>query len=654
MKSVLKAGASPGDSVSWGFFYGIWILPFTEWADGRKMKAVTNKTENFRFGRMETIMASTTMKRAAKASLRRTFEQAISEKDASPLKFLLAVYKDNFSNLFISLLFLVVKSSPIYVLPIVTANIINITTKPDQYPVSAIWINFIVILVVIVQNIPTHAAFIAFMSKAIRHVEAGLRSAMVRKLQQLSINSHRELPAGKLQSKVLRDVEAIETMSKQIMLALLPALLNIIIAFTITATYSLLIATFFIVTIPMSVLLVSLFRRKIRNNNKEFRREIEQMSSRVSEMVEMIPVTKAHGLEKVEIARIDSTLRNLQGKGYRLDIVEAYFGASNWVSFQVFQVLCLLFTAYLAYIGQIPVGDIVLYQGFFGMILGSVTGLMTVYPQLAKGFESITSIREILTSPDIEDNKGKTKLEEVEGQFVFRDVELSFPDSEQHVLQHVDLEVQAGECVAFVGASGAGKSTVLNLVIGFLHPTNGTVLMDGHDLSEVDLRTYRKHLAVVPQTNILFSGTIRDNITYGLKDITDEQIQRVVEMANLTELIDRLPEGIHTHVGEHGGKLSGGQRQRIAIARALIRDPKVIILDEATSALDNESEFHVQQAMRELIKGRTTFIVAHRLSTIRDADRIVVMKHGRIVEVGTFDELMELKGEFYNLKQLQL
>lgn len=178
--------------------------------------------------------------------------------------------------------------------------------------------------------------------------------------------------------------------------------------------------------------------------------------------------------------------------------------------------------------------------------------------------------------------------------------------------------------------------------------------MDGIDLADIDLRSYRKHLAVVPQTNILFSGTIRDNITYGLREFSEEHVKRVVEMANLSEFIDQLPDGLDTMVGEHGGKLSGGQRQRIAIARALIRDPKIIILDEATSALDNESEFHVQKAMQELIKNRTTFIVAHRLSTIRDADRIVVMKRGHIVEAGTFDELMASKGEFYNLKQLQL
>ncbi|RJE88833.1 ABC transporter ATP-binding protein [Paenibacillus sp. 1011MAR3C5] len=588
------------------------------------------------------------------ASLGSTLEQAALEREATPLTFLLSIYKGNFLNLAISLLFLVIKSSPVYVLPIVTANIINIATDPVNHPVSGLWINFAVVMVVILQNIPTHAAYISFLSRAIRFVEAGLRSALVRKLQQLSINSHRELPAGKLQSKVLRDVEAVEMMSKQIMIALMPAILNIVIAFAITATYSWLVSAFFILTIPMSVFLVTIFRRKIKQKNKEFRQEIEQMSSRVSEMVEMIPVTKAHGLEKVEIRKIDSTLRVIQGKGYQLDIVEAYFGASNWVSFQIFQVFCLMFTAYLAYTGQIPVGDVVLYQGYFGMILTSITGLITIYPQLAKGLESISSIREILMSQDIEDNKGKTKLSDVRGEFRFEDVELSYPGSEHHVLEQVSLDIKPGECIAFVGASGAGKSTILNLVIGFLQPTAGKVLVDGIDLSSIDLRSYRKHLAVVPQTNILFSGTIRDNITYGLNDITEEQIQRVIEMANLRDFIDRLPNGIDTLVGEHGGKLSGGQRQRIAIARALIRDPQVIILDEATSALDNESEFHVQKAMQQLIKGRTTFIVAHRLSTIRDADRIVVMKQGRIAEVGTFEELMAAEGEFYQLKKLQL
>jgi ATP-binding cassette subfamily B protein len=605
---------------------------------------------------MEKAMSESAVKTrmGSNKGLASTFENAALDENASPLKFLLSLYKGNFANLFVSLLFLLIKSAPIYVLPIVTANIINIATNPAKYPLSGIWINFAIILIVILQNIPTHAAYISFLSRAVRYVEAGLRSALVRKLQQLSINQHRELPAGKLQSKVLRDVEAVEMMSKQFMIALAPAVVNIIVSFAITLNSSWVVSLFFVLTIPMSITIVTIFRRKIRKSNKEFRKEIEQMSSRVSEMVEMIPITRAHGLEKVEIARIDNTLRNIQGKGYRLDLVEAYFGSTNWVTFQIFQVLCLIFTAFLAYNGEIQVGDVVMYQGFFAMILGSVTGLINIYPQIAKGLESIHSIKEILLSTDIENNSGKRKLAEVRGEFSFEGVELSYPGSEHHVLEDVTLNVAAGECIAFVGASGAGKSTVLNLVIGFLQPTGGKVLLDGMDLADIDLRSYRKHLAVVPQTNILFSGTIRDNITYGLRDITDEQVKRVIEMANLSEFIGQLPDGLNTMVGEHGGKLSGGQRQRIAIARALVREPKIIILDEATSALDNESEFHVQKAMQELIKNRTTFIVAHRLSTIRDADRIVVMKHGRIVEVGTFDELMASKGEFYNLKQLQL
>lgn len=221
------------------------------------------------------------------------------------------------------------------------------------------------------------------------------------------------------------------------------------------------------------------------------------------------------------------------------------------------------------------------------------------------------------------------------------------------MLNHLNLHVKQGETIALVGESGAGKSTVLNLVIGFHLADGGKVLLDGNDMREIDLRTYRKHLAVVPQTSILFSGTIRENITYGNEHVSDEELERVIKAANLTDLMESLPNGVDTMVGEHGGKLSGGQRQRIAIARALIRDPEVIVLDEATSALDSISEKLIQEALENLTKGRTTFIVAHRLSTIRDADKIAVLADGHCVEYGTFEELMARKGEFYRMKMIQ-
>jgi ATP-binding cassette subfamily B protein len=205
-----------------------------------------------------------------------------------------------------------------------------------------------------------------------------------------------------------------------------------------------------------------------------------------------------------------------------------------------------------------------------------------------------------------------------------------------------------------VGESGVGKTTVINTVIGYHFPDSGTITIDGHNIRDIDLRSYRKHIAVVPQNTILFSGTIRDNITYGLPSVSEEKLAEILEAARLTEMVEKLPHGLDTSVGEHGGKLSGGQRQRISIARALIRDPKVIILDEATSALDSVSEKKIQEALDVLTAGRTTFVVAHRLSTIKDADKIAVMESGRCVECGTYDELMEKKGAFYKYRQLQL
>ena len=222
------------------------------------------------------------------------------------------------------------------------------------------------------------------------------------------------------------------------------------------------------------------------------------------------------------------------------------------------------------------------------------------------------------------------------------------------MLQDFDLKVAPGETVALVGESGVGKTTVINMVIGYHFPDEGILTVDGHNIREIDLRSYRRHIAVVPQNTILFSGTIRENITYGLPSVSEEKLQEILEAARLTEMIAQLPNGLDTSVGEHGGKLSGGQRQRISIARALIRDPKVIILDEATSALDSVSEKKIQEALDYLTAERTTFVVAHRLSTIKDADKIAVMEEGRCIEFGTYDELMEKKGAFYKYRQLQL
>jgi len=570
-----------------------------------------------------------------------------------PLKTLIYLYKDNLLKLILSLLFFIIKHSPAWIMPIITANVIDIASSSGNRDLRELWINSIIAFLLIIQNVPTNILYTKFFSQALRSVEAELRSKLVRKLQILSISYHKQLKSGKIQSKVLRDVEAITVLSRQIFNGFIPTILNIVIALAITLTKSFTVAIFFIMSLPISFFIIKFFRVNIRKTNSDFRKEIEEMSANVAEMVELVPITRAHGLEDVEISRMDKQLEKVRHTGYHLDIITAFLGASGWAVFQVFQVGCLAFTGYLAYRGEISIGDVVLYQSYFSTILNQVSNLINVYPDIIKGFESINSVGEILLSEDVEDNRGKKKVKNIKGAFDFKSVEFNYVTSEKPVLRDFNLVVKAGECIAFVGESGAGKTTILNLIIGFNSASKGKVLIDGMDMAEIDLRSYRKYIAVVPQNTILFSGTISSNITYGLPKVSEERIRSVVESANLTEVISKLPMGLNTYIGEHGGRLSGGQRQRIAIARALIRDPQIIVLDEATSALDNISELHVQKAMRNLVKGRTTFIVAHRLSTIRDADRIVVVKDGSCVECGTYDELINLKGEFYNLKKLQ-
>ncbi len=563
---------------------------------------------------------------------------------------LLGFYKGMYFNFFLSTCFYIVKHSPVWILPMVTANIINNVTgkSPDIFRIIVINVGIMVVLLLL--NIPMNYLHIHFRSKAVRKVEAGLRSALIHKIQVMSIPHQKDMLSGRLQSKIIRDVEAIETLSDQLFVSLINIAINITVALTVTVTKSIIVFLFFLVMVPFAAVLVVSFKKPIKKHNQRFRKEMEETSAKVMEMVQLVPVTRAHGLEEEEIMRMDTQVDLIAQAGYNLDIIQGNFGAVSWAFFQIFQVLCLAFTSVLAVRSTVMVGDVVLYQSYFTNIVGQVSSLLTLLPIISKGLESVSSIGEILGFEYVEDSTGKEEIGEITGEYDFKNVSYKYPDSNEETLRDINLHVNPGETIAFVGESGAGKSTIMNLIVGFGMPETGQLLIDGKDISKINLQSYRKQLAVVPQNTILFSGTIRENILYGTTGVTEEKLKQVIDEAGLKSVVEKLPKGLDTMVGEHGDKLSGGQKQRISIARALIRDPKVIILDEATSALDSISEKEVSAALENISSHCTTFIVAHRLATIREADRIIVIGDGTVAESGTFDELMAGHGLFYEME----
>lgn len=564
--------------------------------------------------------------------------------------YLRRILRKDWRTLFFSCILYVVQYSPVWVLPLVTSDIIDLLDERPENLISRLIVDCMICLFVLLQNVPVTMVRLKIINRAVRNQSAQLKQNVIQKLQKLSITYHHEIEEGKIQSKILRDVESVESYYRTAIENFPQTLIAAAISITIAIWKSPITAAFFVILVPAYILFSMLFRKPLRSGSRELRKENEQLSAQLTTTMQIMLLTKSHGLVDVEEKAVNQKINAVKQTGLRFDKTNSMFGSISWVCSQMFALGCLAFCVVMALNDRMTTGEIMLYQSLFSTISSSVLGIIGVYPVFVTGNEAVNSIAEIMQSAATE-HDGSIKIESLEGKVEFRDVCYHYPNSEKLVVSHFSLSVKNGERIAIVGASGSGKSTIINLVIGLLTPSSGEILVDGIPLSGISMQSYRKYISIVPQNSILFSGTIRENITYGLDAYSEEELRAVVEQSNITEFLNQLPNGLDTQVGDHGDKLSGGQKQRISIARALIRKPRILILDEATSALDNVSEYHVQKAIDEVLNARTAFIVAHRLSTIRNANRIVVMEDGQMVEVGTYDELMSLKGKFYELER---
>lgn len=539
----------------------------------------------------------------------------------------------------LALLSYLFKASPVWILPVVTANIIDLVSRPRAGGLQALGLNATCGAIAIAQNIPSAALYVSFLSRAIRNVEVRLRSALVRRLQMLSINYHNRASTGALQTKVTRDVESIEMLSRQVVDVGFFAGVTIIIALGVTAWRMPVFVPVFILFVPLIWLVRHFLAGTLRRHNENLRREIEGMNAQVLGMINMIPITRAHAVEHEEVARVENQFGQVRAAARSFDFVAGTFGATAWVILMLFNLAGLTVAAWASYTGRLTLsaGDIVLLAGYFNTILAAVMQLNAMLPLITRGFDGLRSIGEVLECPDIEENRGKQPVTEVRGEFEFEAVGFRYqPDGGASLaLKDLTFKIAAGECIGIVGPSGSGKSTLASLVMGFHRPTTGRIRLDGVDMNTLDLRTYRLRLSVVSQQTILFNGTLRENIAYGLRHVSEAALTHAITEANAAGFIAELPRGLETVIGAEGVQLSGGQRQRIAIARAILRDPRVLILDEATSSLDSGTEAVVQEALERLLRGRTTFIIAHRLAVLQRADRILMLERGGLAQFTT-------------------
>ena len=480
-----------------------------------------------------------------------------------------------------------------------------------------------------------------------------LRSRVFSKLQFLHFGYLDQQKAGRLLSKYAFDTQKVEMSVSPLLNQLLPNSAYALLTFVLLGFLDWRMLAILLLIVPFYGVSRFFFFNRIQDKNRQARLAQERLTGQASEYISALRLIRGYGQERPTTGSLEEYSGAYARSRVEQVIFNNYFSVFTFVSTNILSLVIVAGGSLLVLLGGMSIGTLFAFLSALPVIVMPVQQFTAISQQYFQGKEAFYSIRELLDSRYVEDWHGTRRLADLQGAIDFEQVVFAYDGQEPPALDGIDLCIRPGEHVALVGPSGSGKSTLANLILGLYKPRSGRICIDSVPQPDLDMRWLRRRCAIVMQENLLLSGTIRDNLRFARPRASEEDIREAARQANAEEFIFALPYGYDTKVGERGASLSGGQRQRISIARALLRDPRILILDEATSALDYESERLIQEALDRLSKGRTVVTIAHRLSTVRKADRIVVLEDGRIVESGDFEKLSHSDGYFATLLAAQ-
>lgn len=541
--------------------------------------------------------------------------------------------------------------------PAAAGEMANTAVGKGSWGLNLSQFGLVFLMILIVQGILSYFRT-TFFARVSEMGMADLRQALYQKLITQDIAYFESYRVGELTSRMTADVEQLQAAFSITLAEFVRQLVVLLVGIFIIAWMTPKLAVTMLLTFPLIVMASILFGRYIRGLSRDRQDRLAETNIIVEESFQSFQNVKSFTNEAYEIHRYGDSIEKMVNISMKyakmrgvffIFIITVLFGGLFYILWK---------GALMVEQGQMQIGDLISFIIYTGIIGGAIAGLGNLYTALAGSIGATERIQEILDRPqELEVSEKKSEeLQRFDGQLSFENISFAYPGRpEVEVLHDISFKVNKGERIAFVGSSGAGKSTLVQLLMRFYKPLSGLIKIDHQEAENYDLHDYRKNIAIVPQEIILFGGTIRENIKYGNPNASDEEIEEAAKKSNSYEFIQSFPQKFETLVGERGIKLSGGQRQRIAIARAILKNPSILVLDEATSSLDAESEKLVQEALELLMMNRTSLIIAHRLSTIRDADRIFVLKKGKIVESGGHEELIQLQnGTYKALVELQL